>query len=85
MDFLIIILLSDLDLANETILTQLRLSSGLRIDAILPYYSKWHDENKPALEKMKQTQWIKIENNTIKLLSKGRLMADNISAELFIS
>ena len=77
--------LSDLDLANETILTQLRLSSGLRIDAILSYYSKWLDESMPALEKMKQNQWIKIENNTIKLLSKGRLMADNISAELFIS
>ena len=77
--------LSDLDLANEAILTQLRLSSGLRMDAILPFYSKWHDENKVALKKMEQNQWIKIENDTIILLSKGRLMADNISAELFIS
>ena len=77
--------LGNLDLANETILTQLRLSTGLNAQSILAMYPEWEQVNHRKLQEMIEKQWISMENQVIKLTTEGRLLADHISSELFVS
>ena len=72
------------DISNETILTQLRLAEGLPINNILKNHPNWLIENTSELENMRTKGWLTIDSDRVKLLAKGRLMADHISAELFI-
>ncbi len=73
------------DRCNELIMTGLRTKWGVDLDKIKTLIGqKFEKTNQDQLEEFTVNGFIKIENNSIFLTPKGKLMADYISSSLFL-
>lgn len=78
-------LLSQKDHCNELIMTGLRTKWGVNLVHIQELVGqKFEETNQDQLNEFVTNDLIKIDNNTIYLTSKGKLMADHISSSLFL-
>lgn len=73
------------DRINEYLMTSLRTSKGCSLQYLKETlnYDLWKDEKNRILE-WQNTELCTLENNTLKLTQKGRLLADKLAADLFI-
>jgi len=69
---------------NEYLLTGLRTIWGCNTEILEKYHFNIFSERSQELQKYKTLGWLEIDKNTIRLTEKGRLFADEITANLFI-
>lgn len=69
---------------NEYLLTGLRTIWGCDTKVLEKYHFNIFSERSQELQKYKTLGWLEIDKNTIRLTEKGRLFADEITANLFI-
>lgn len=86
------------DQANEMIMTQLRLSSGLQLPKLkellsnrhfstenpVDLWEKWLRETQKTIDNFHSKNWLSASPTAIKLTTQGRLFADYIASELMI-
>ena len=77
--------LSREDQINEYLLTRLRTAWGCDLDQLkaLYNYDLWHQQNKTLTELSKQGL-IEVDPQLLKLTDRGKLLADQISTDLFV-
>jgi oxygen-independent coproporphyrinogen-3 oxidase len=76
--------LNQSDLFNEFLLTRLRLIEGFSIEVAKNDFSKEWESIQEVLNQQIKKGYIKIENEWVKLTNEGMLLADDITAQLFI-
>lgn len=78
-------MLSRTDQINEYLMTSLRTSRGCNITFLKSKYDYELLQEMPAIsQKLMEAELILLENNTLKLTSKGKLIADSIIGSLFL-
>jgi oxygen-independent coproporphyrinogen-3 oxidase len=74
------------DRFNEYIMTSLRTMWGTSLDKITADFGKFFlADTLKNIQQFVETQWLTTENNHIKLTTDGKLFADHIASELFLS
>lgn len=76
--------LSDRDLLNEYLLTNIRLSEGFELDQTARISPEWSRLKSAELNRICAEEWAIIEPNKLKLTRTGRLFADHITALLML-
>jgi oxygen-independent coproporphyrinogen-3 oxidase len=77
--------LSDTDKVNEYVMTSLRTMWGLNLDKLALLHERAADDIKEAAAEFISKGWLRPINETLTLTKSGKLYADHIAAELFIS
>lgn len=75
--------LNDTDRLNEYIMVRLRTSEGINWDEIALLNDTWKERNQSQIEHYKQQCWITESENGFCFTSKGKLLGDELSANLF--
>jgi len=74
------------DRFNEYIMTSLRTMWGTSLDKITADFGKFFlADTLKNIQQFVERQWLITENNHIKLTTDGKLFADHIASELFLS
>ena len=77
--------LSSTDMVNDIILTQLRLAEGLNLNEL---ENRWQirllQEKQTHIDQFEEMKMIEIEENFLRLTTKGKLLADFITEKLII-
>lgn len=77
--------LSDTDKVNEYVMTSLRTMWGLNLNKLALLHERAADDIKDAASEFISKGWLYHINETLTLTKSGKLYADHIAAELFIS
>lgn len=79
-------LLSKADVFNEYVMTSLRTQWGLDLQKITTDFGKAAKDNLLAVaDEYRQKNWLLIDEDKVKLSAEGKLYADLIASELFIT
>lgn len=76
-------ILSEKDIFNEYLLTQLRTIKGLNVDYLKNRFPVFYDQIAPKLIKMQSNGYLNIQSNVV-LTHNGKLLADDLTADLMI-
>lgn len=78
--------LSRANIINETIMTRLRTSDGLDMDSLARDFEyDLRSQHQNYLDDLQRSDRIQYNGNRLVLTNKGKLLADKISADLFVS
>ncbi len=77
--------LSETDICNEYLLTNLRTSWGVSLEKLEALSGgRFEKENLKTIYKFLKNNWVLVKDNTLYLTDSGKHFADSISADLFI-
>lgn len=76
--------LTQKDLYNEFVMTQLRLAKGISLSEIEHRFPEYHKSFSENLNQQHQEKTVVIRNNALQLTEKGKLIADRVTLHFFI-